>query len=314
MNRGRRALLLFVFLAACSDPTTVEVFEANGRSGEPAFHFPDVPGTCQFPTQLPDPVVVMATPAANQEQALTAHAPIFERLSRKTGLHFDLQVPQTYAELEQALLSGKAHLAIASPLNYVQVKLKDPCSQLLLTSVSAGFAHYSAYFLVRVDAPYSDLEDLRGARLALLGPESASGSLYPLAYFSRLGIDPDSFFGSVTHFPNHLAALHALQDSQVDLVPTYSGIFAPARRDGIQMNTLRVFSVLERIPNDALVASRFFPREAALEVASALYELNPEFIAISRGMGSDIDLNGWVQTKESLYNPIRLLLGVEGLP
>jgi len=314
MNWGCRALLLIVTCTACSDPTAVEVFEAPATSGPVPVSFPPVPETCSYPLQLPDPVIVMATPAASQKQALEANGPLFERLSRKTGLRFELQVPATYAELEDALLSGKAHLAIASPLNYVEVKLRDPCSQLLLTSVSAGFAHYSAYFLVRTESPYSAMEDMRGARLALLGPESASGSLYPLAYFRRVGIDPDTFFSSVTRFPNHLAALHALQDSQVDLVPTYSGIFAPARRDGVQMNRLRVFSVLERIPNDVLVASRFFPREAALEVAQTLYELNPEFIAVSRGMGSDIDLNGWIKTKESLYNPLRLLLGVEELP
>ena len=314
MTRGNFAFIWVLFSLACGDPTAVEVFHSQQTMTTGPSSFPSVPEYCAFPSKVPDPIVVMATPSTNPEQAQRLYAPMLERLARKTGLRFVLNVPATYADLEKSLLSGAAHLAIASPLNYVQVKLKDPCAQLLLTAVSAGFAHYSSYFLVRTDATFTDIQDFRGARLALLGPESASGSLSPLEYFRAHDIDPNTFFGSIVHFPNHLAALHALQDGQVDLVPTFSGIFAPARRDGVQMTLFRVFSVLERIPNDALVASASLPRDVAIDVGIALYELNSDSSYVSRGVGNDNDLNGWIYTRDSLYNPLRVLLGEEALP
>lgn len=314
MRWERRFTVILLALSACTDPHAIEVLHSPSTSGPDVVLYEEPPSSCSYPQLVPDPVVVMATPASNPEQVLRVYAPLFERLHRTTGIRFDLQVPGTYSELQKALVTGKAHLGIASPLTYVQTRLEDPCTQLLLTSVSAGFSHYSAYFLVRADAPYSSLEDLKGARLALLGTDSASGSLYPEHFFKRNGIVPTQWFGSVRRYPNHLEALYALQNKEVDIVPTYSGVFAPARRDGIQMSLFRVFTVLERIPNDALVASRFMPREMAKEIADAIFVLNQEFLNTSRGVGNEVDLNGWIYTRDSLYDPLRLLLGDEGTP
>lgn len=314
MRWNQRFTVICLALSACTDPHAIDVLHSHSQASPDVALYEEPPSSCSFSQQVPDPVVVMATPASNATQVLRVYTPLFERLHRTTGIHFELRVPSTYAELKQALLSGKAHLGIASPLTYVQARLEDPCVQLLLTSVSAGFSHYSAYFLVRADSPYSSLEDLKGARLALLGTDSASGSLYPEHFFKRNGIVPDEWFHSVTRYDNHLAALHALQDKHVDIVPTYSGVFAPARRDGIQMSLFRVFTVMERIPNDALVASRYLPKDMARQIADAIFALNQEFLTTSRGVGNDVDLNGWIYTRDSLYDPLRLLLGSEEAP
>lgn len=68
-----------------------------------------------------------------------------------------------------------------------------------------------AVFVVRADAPYRTLEDLRGRRIFTGLPTALDGWLAAEREFGRRGLDPEKFFGAVHHrnnaYPDVLSAL-----------------------------------------------------------------------------------------------------------
>jgi phosphate/phosphite/phosphonate ABC transporter binding protein len=320
------AFTLSIVLSGCSDSGEIVVLRKVVSSQSNTRAFPETPADCQFPTAEPEKIIVMATPATNADTVRASFEPIFARLASTTGRNIEFIVPATYADLETAIGDGTTHLALISPLNYIRAKNKNKCVQLLLTSVSGGFHHYSSYLMVRADSGLTSLEDLAGKRMALLTESSASGYLYPKKYFKDKGIDIRDYF-DVIEFNNHLEALKALSDTNrdpggrskssdkrekfVDIVPTYAGAFPYARREGVNVGEFRVFDVMDRIPNDALVASAAINPILAQRLALALYELNAEFSSLALSPETSSEFNGWIFTSHDIYAPLAGALAEE---
>ena len=84
------------------------------------------------------PLRVLLIPADGVTETGTKadYAPVFNAISRTTGLHFDLKVGQSYGAVVEGMCNQLADIAFLGPVSYVQAS-KRGCAQLLAVTYQA---------------------------------------------------------------------------------------------------------------------------------------------------------------------------------
>jgi len=304
MGRSRPvvAVLVIALAVACSHPESSPVAEVlSPAARESSISWAD----CPAEEGRPAVIRLGITPYVDNEVIRAGFAPVADYLSHAIGIPVELVEAGGYDELVELVADEKVDIASLSPLIYVQARDRMPCLQLLLTQVAQGSTHYSGYLVVRKEAPYTLVEELRGKRIALAPRSSASGNLFSLAFLKEQGHDPESFFSRIVIADDHLAALRLLLDGEVEVVATFNSFMAPARAAQMAVSELRVLAVTGRIPFDAVCARPRLNREVAAAVKDALYKLNTGTVEGRRRLGRVFVINGWVPTEDSFYDEVR---------
>ncbi len=65
------------------------------------------------------------------------YQPVFNAVSRSTGIKFDLKVAQSYGAVVEAMCGGRADVAFMGPVTYLQAQ-KRGCAKLLAVGVENG--------------------------------------------------------------------------------------------------------------------------------------------------------------------------------
>lgn len=99
------------------------------------------------------PLSVVLIPAQNQSGAsvLGGYAPIFEAITRSTGIHFEARGADNYAAVVQAMISRKADLVYLGPYSYLEAR-DAGAGELLAVAVRNGSSHYYGGIFARSDA------------------------------------------------------------------------------------------------------------------------------------------------------------------
>ncbi len=162
-----------------------------------------------YPGRLRIGVLPDESPAVLQQQ----YAPLIRYLSARTGLPCELVIPASYADLVRDFLAGRLELAWFGGVTFVQASARGDALPLVMRDIDREF---HSYILVRPESPAKSLADLRGTRFAF-GPRlSTSGTLMPVYFMRKEGIDPETWFGSVGHAAGHDEAAYQVRDGQVD--------------------------------------------------------------------------------------------------
>jgi len=104
-------------------------------------------------------------------------------------------------------------------------------------------------------------EDLRGARVAWVDPDSCAGHLFPSAALRERGLEPDELFGEQRFVGSHGSVVHAVARGEADAGAT----FAHVKADGSLLlagwypyagaGGMRSILVTGAIPADVICAS-----------------------------------------------------------
>lgn len=194
---------------------------------------------------------------------------------RARGWQDEMQiVPQfdNYAEFwsRPDLLFGQTcgHPLVTSLKDHVQV----------LGTPTFNFPHcdglrYCSLLLVREDGGIRCLEDLRGRRAAMNGPDSHSGmsalrhSVAPLAKDGQ-------FFGSVLESGGHRLSIESLQRGEIDVAAIDCVHYGYALRDAPErLQGLRILHVSEHAPGLPFIASNRLDAEQLAMLRAALLDL-----------------------------------------
>ncbi|MCG8291474.1 phosphate/phosphite/phosphonate ABC transporter substrate-binding protein [Pseudomonas entomophila] len=161
-------------------------------------------------------------PIKNVEDMLREHQPLLERLGNAAGVPVELVVNSSYESVVDAVVSGGADIARLGPAAYLLAHRRDPRIEAFATfTLNAGpytpaGNHYQALLLTRAEGP-TNLNAVKGSRVALNDPASTSGSLVPSVEFAGLVDAPlQGYFSSLVYAGNHDKALQALLDGRVD--------------------------------------------------------------------------------------------------
>ena len=150
-------------------------------------------------------------------------------LQDKTGIPVEIIAAPTYDALIDAQAGGRVDYAIYSATAYATAVVKCECVEAFAAPVAAdGALGFYAIFVSRSGDSIADLAGARGKRLGLGPVDSVAGSLVPLRALAAAGIDPESYFLSVTEHPTPEEAVMALLRGEVDLAAAWSSLTGSA--------------------------------------------------------------------------------------
>src|SRR5215475_14397781 len=88
-------------------------------------------------------VILIPADGGTEDGTKVDYQPIFEAVSRMTGLSFGIRVGQSYAAVVEAMCGGSADVAFVGPVTYIQASQRG-CAELLAVAVEKGESTYYA--------------------------------------------------------------------------------------------------------------------------------------------------------------------------
>jgi phosphonate transport system substrate-binding protein len=304
--RGLSAALLVVGLLALGACGCDRAGAGAGPPGAPG-GLPPEAKTARFtpwPASLPR-LRFAITPYDDRRVLEESYGPMVAWLGRRVGFAVDVQIAASYASVVEGLRDGVYDVALVTPLAYVEAKEYDPGVRLLASQVAEGTTTYLGYIYTRSDHPAQTLADLAGSTFCYVDPHSTSGFIYPRALLRQRGFDPDRFFGRTELGGNHGVCLRRVLAGEVDAAAISSGAVATARREGLEVDRIKVLAKTPRIPYDAWVASSRLPAAATARLREELLALStrsPDGRSVLQG---PIRLNAWMDVTDGQYDSVR---------
>jgi len=236
------------------------------------------------------------------------YEPIAEYLQERLGMPVELVVVEHYDSLMTALDRHEMDVGFMTPVAYVKARKKNACLQLLSTRIQDGASHYTGYVITRRDAGFSSLKDLAGKRIAFVEPSSASGYVFAMELLLRAGLDPSKDFANIMFLGDHAAVLRAVVEGHADAGATWSKALEIEGHSGVDIGSLRILGITERIPNDVLVARSDLDYQLTERIRNIMLGLNTMTKEGRRALSLMFDVNGFVSVDDSFYDGIRQTL------
>lgn len=217
------------------------------------------------------PLNVILIPADGGTEAGTKadYQPLFNAISRTSGLKFEIRVGQSYGAVVEALCNGTADIAFVGPVTYIQAN-KRRCAELLAVAVEKGQSIYYAGLFAKADSPIAAIKDLKGKRVAFGDVNSTSSFVYPMAMILDAGLDPIRDLKDVRMTGSHANSLAALTQGQVDVAALSFDSFDKAVRQGaVKADGVKVVARSDAIPYPPIImnARLAAPLKARLKLA-----------------------------------------------
>jgi phosphonate transport system substrate-binding protein len=254
---------------------------------------------------------------------ITTLEPFRVYLQDKTGIPVEIVPTASYDVLIDAQAAGEIDYAIYSATAYATAVVKCDCVEPLAAPLAAdGALGFHSVLVARTGNPIDGLPAAAGKRVGLGPGDSVSGSIVPRHAFAAEGIDPATFFLSVTEYASPEDAVTALLEGEVDLAAAWSsltgreaggysfGTFTRMVADGaLSMDRIRVVWQSPLIPFGPHAIRANLPGELRGILSGALLTManeDPEALdAVDRlGFGG----GGFASPDQSLYASVIALV------
>lgn len=186
--------------------------------------------------------------------------------------------------------------AVSAELAGTDVVLAE-VREVMIDGKKTNETYYYSHYIVMKNSSYTELEDLRGKRMAYASLTSTSGYLFPVAKLIDKGListpapgkeaDPKEFFGTVATPGGYGTAWDALKRGQAD-----AGVIAGDVSEKLfneVMDNTRIIETQGPIPSHGVVFSKDLKEPLRSELIDAFLELNePEHQDLMRKLVSAI--------------------------
>lgn len=114
------------------------------------------------------PLRVLLIPAdgGTEDGTKADFKPLFDALTRVTGLEFEVNVGQSYSAVIEGMCAGHADIAWFGPVSYLEARDRG-CAELLGIEERSGSTHYYAGLFVLASSGIKSVAQLSGRRVAL---------------------------------------------------------------------------------------------------------------------------------------------------
>lgn len=200
-------------------------------------------------------VILIPADGGTEDGTKADYQPIFEAVSRMTGLSFGIRVGQSYAAVVEAMCAGSADVAFVGPVTYIQASQRG-CAELLAVAVEKGQSIYYAGLFTKAGSDIRRLTDLKGKRVAFGDVNSTSSFVFPMTMIMDAGLDPVRDLSEVRLTGSHSNSLAALVQNQVDAAALSFDSFDKAVAQGaVDPATVRVVARSMPIPYPPLIVN-----------------------------------------------------------
>ena len=240
-----------------------------------------------------NPLRVMLIPAdgGTSDGTLADFTPLFDGITRMTGLHFDVRTGQSYAAVIEGMCSGVADIAWFGPVAFQEAYNKG-CAELLAIEVTNGASTYYSGLFASKTSGIESVSEAAGHAFAVGSIHSASSFAYPMAMLIKAGIDPVKDLSDIRITGSHSNSLMALETGQVDLAGASFVSFERAvDHGGLSADKVRILAKSDPIPNPPLAMHPDLdPQTKALlkSVISSIHESDVVSPNMIRGYGGKI--------------------------
>jgi phosphonate transport system substrate-binding protein len=214
-------------------------------------------------------VVLIPADGGTEDGTKADYQPVFNAVSRMTGLNFDLKVAQSYGGVVEAMCNRTADIAFFGPVTYVQAHDRG-CAQLLAVAVEKGQSIYYAGVFAKAEAHIASLADLKGKRVAFGDLNSTSSFVFPLAMMMSAHLDPVRDLKAIRLTGSHANSLGALVQDQVDAAALSFDSFDKAVAQGaVNPREIRVVARSGPIPYPPLAMNTKLPDPLKAQLKTA---------------------------------------------
>ncbi|GAA4341166.1 hypothetical protein GCM10023144_41570 [Pigmentiphaga soli] len=219
-------------------------------------------------------VVLIPADGGTETGTKADYQPVFNAITRTTGLNFDLKVGQSYGAVVEAMCSQLADVAFFGPVSYVQANQRG-CAQLLAVGVEKGQSVYYAGMFAKADSPISSIKDLKGKRVSFGDVNSASSFTFQIAMIMDAGMDPAKDLAAIRMTGSHASSLAALTQGMVDVASLSFESFEKAAREGaIDPKQYKVVAKSMPIPYPPLAMNTRLPEALKTRLKAAFAEVH----------------------------------------
>ena len=256
-----------------------------------------------------NPIKMYFVPSMEAGKIVTSGKEVADYVTEKTGYHFKVAVPTSYASVIEAMGTKETDIAWLATFAYVLANQKFG-AEVALTAVRKGLDKYKGQFIARTDSGINDLEDIDGKVIAYTDAASTSGFMYPSALLARKNIQPEKYFFAGGH-PQSILAVY---DGKADVGCTF---WAPEGEDGPRdarravietypdvMEKIKIVGFTDWIPNDTVTFRKDFPDNMKEEIVDALLE----YANTTQGHETLVrllDIDNFVRSTDSDYDIVR---------
>ena len=139
--------------------------------------------------------------------------------------------------------------------------------------------------------------------MALVDPVSTSGSLLPHLFFKEKGINPKTFFASMTYAGTHDKALALVRDKKVDLAAVSSDTLVGYNALG-PGGYARIIASTGRAPYDAVVTQKKMPKRIRQQIKNIFLELSIHSREGRKILANKNLLSGFIPADEEHYKTV----------
>lgn len=227
--------------------------------------------------EVPTRLVLGMVPSREADRMVDSLDPIAEMLSNQLLIPVETFVSTDFGGLVEAMRTGQVDIGMFGPFALVQA-MDRANAEPILASVRQGSTSYRAQFNIRCDSGIEDFEDLRGANMAFVDPNSASGYLFPYVFLDGMGINPDTDMNYI-FAGSHDASALAIYNGDVDVSVTFGGSPGSDGRETIEADFPDVKDVVcilgytDDIPNDGVVVRSGLDPELVEQIQQAMIDI-----------------------------------------
>jgi phosphonate transport system substrate-binding protein len=216
----------------------------------------------------PNRVMLVPADGGTADGTIADFTPLFNAVTKATGLNFDIKVGQSYGGVIEAICSDVIDIAWFGPASYVPAHQRG-CAELLAVDVKGGKSVYHSAIFAAKDSGIDSLDDLKGKTIALGDPNSTSSFVAPVLMLKKAGIDPVNDLAKVHIIGNHANALQALEQGKVDAAGASISSLNKAIKQGAVSADRIVVLARQELPNPPLAMNTDLPEDVKAKLRKA---------------------------------------------
>jgi phosphonate transport system substrate-binding protein len=256
-----------------------------------------------------NPVKMFFVPSAEVGKIVSQAEELEKYLEDKTGYHFKIEVPMSYAAVIEAIGVNNADIAWLGTFAYVLANEKYG-AEVALTTLRKGMAAYRGQFVAKASSNIFSVEDLQGKTIAYTDKGSTSGYIYPAGMLNQKNIEPKN----VLFAGGHPQAISAVYDGRADAgcsfwSPEYEGVPQDARKLVAEnlpdvYDKVKIIGLTDWIPNDTVVFRKNMDNEMKNNILRNLlaYSETEEGKEVLRKL---YEIDGFTEAKDDDYDVVR---------
>lgn len=254
------------------------------------------PGTSQAAAD-PDSLVLALVPSQDQNGLVDTAKPLTDMLTEKLGIPVTGVVAKDYQAAVEAMGAGQAQIGFLPSLQLWQASDKYGAKVVLQTERNGNIT-YPAQFMTNNPDKYCDdtpverdgmlfcngadamkgpagldsITKVKGAKVAMLGPGSPAGYIYPVLALQEAGINTDNDIEKLPVTANDASVL-AVYNGDAEVGFSFWDARTIVKKDVPDVGQkVVVFAMTDEIPNDGVALTSDLSPELQQKITDALEE------------------------------------------